>query len=149
MPCVAAVAAALLKLRPGEADGQLFEAALRDLRETVRRAFGALCQPLRTDGAVRTRTVNVFARVGVVEAAYPYKPGEVTGRQAVALLCGAEQAAPGLPKATRAARAAIAKAAATLPSFAEARDFLAEEAGLDAGRPAAAASRSRPPYATS
>lgn len=134
MPCVAAVAAALLKLRPGEADGQLFEAALRDLRETVRRAFGALCQPLRADGAVRTRTVNVFARVGVVEAAYPYKPGEVTGRQAVALLCGAEQAAPGLPKATRAARAAIAKAAATLPSFAEARDFLAEEAGLDAGR---------------
>ena len=98
MPCVAAVAAALLKLRPGEADGQLFEAALRDLRETVRRAFGALCQPLRADGAVRTRTVNVFARVGVVEAAYPYKPGEVTGRQAVALLCGAEQAAPGLPK---------------------------------------------------
>ena len=30
---MAAVASALLQLRPGEADGQLFEAALRDLRE--------------------------------------------------------------------------------------------------------------------
>ena len=134
MPCVEALARALGRCTPATADVALLEACAEDARETVRRVLGQFCGGFATEGTVRTRTVNVLTRAGYVAVTYPYAPGVCTGRQVVALCCGAEQAATGLPKATRGARAAVAKAAATLPSFAAARDFLAEEACLDAGR---------------
>lgn len=61
---------------------------------------------------------------GWLRVAFPYAPRKVTGRAAVSLLCGAGQGAKGLPKATLAARELVARAGASMGSFAMARDFL-------------------------
>ena len=61
---------------------------------------------------------------GWLRVAFPYAPRKTTGRTAVSLLCGAEQGAKGLPKATLAARELVARAGASMGSFAMARDFL-------------------------
>ena len=134
VPCFAHTAAALAELTGRDADGKILEAALADARETLGAVFRALLSELATDGTVRERIVQVLTSLGWVGAAYPYEPGKVTGREAVRELCGEEQAARGLPKATREARRRAAEAVASLGSVDEAQRFLADVGGMSAGR---------------
>lgn len=72
--------------------------------------------------------------LGWVAARYPYAPKSVTGRSAVALLCGAEQGHAGHVKATRGARERIARMCAKSESFGEARETLGECCGMVAAK---------------
>lgn len=133
------VAAALGGLEAGEFDAQLLKAAWKDARATMERAAEALCAGLGRGGGVRTRSVWVAGLLGWIGVRYRYAPGEVTGREVKALLCGEEQRGAGLPKATRAARSLVAKAGATMGSFREAAAFLEEACRIDVSRETARA----------
>ena len=144
MPSLVHTAKALGELGSVDADEKLLAAAIKDARATLGAVYRALCEDLRTPEAVRQRIVQILTRLGWVGAEYPDAPGKVTGRKAVALLCGPEQAARtktkdgkgtrGLPKATRAARRMTAESVASLGSVDEAQRFLAEDCGMEAGR---------------
>ncbi len=134
MPCLGAMAAAVAGVAGGaKADPSVMEAAWKDALATLERVMSAQCGALRTEETVRERPVQVLTTGGWAKVSYPYAPGQVTARSAVALLCGKEQGKKRRPKATEAARKRIAKGAALLP-YALSRDFLSAECGLDAGR---------------
>lgn len=111
-------------MEAGRFDEALLEAAMKDVRVTLERAAKALCAELEDEETVRVRHVWVLSLAGWLRVAFPYAPRKTTGRTAVALLCGAGQGARGLPKATLAARVLVARAGASMGSFAMARDFL-------------------------
>lgn len=135
MPCLSAMAAAVAGVAGGaKADPAIMDAAWRDALATLEQVLSALCGSLRGADTVRTRPVNVLTTGGWARVRYPYAPGKVTGRTAVALLCGGAEGKKRRPKATEAARLRIAKGAALLGSYAESRNFLAGECGMDAGR---------------
>jgi hypothetical protein len=113
-------------------DEALLEAAAKDVRITLERVARALCAWLEDGDTVRTRHVWLLSVAGWLRVAFPYAPRKATGRTAVALLCGAEQGAKGLPKATLAVRELVARAGASLGSFAAARDFLEDCCRVDA-----------------
>ena len=135
MPCLSAMAAAVAGVAGGaKADPAIMDAAWKDALATLERAMSAQCEALRCAQTVRTRSVHVLSTGGWARVAYPYAPGRVTGRSAVALLCGRTQGKKGRPKATEAARRRIATAAALLGSYGETEAFLSGECGLAAGR---------------
>ena len=134
LPCLLNTAAALCAAKAGTLDGKLLEAALRDARETFRRAAAALCEQLRCEHTIKRREVWVETALDWVHVPYPYAPGLVTGREAVALLCGPEQGAKGQTKATRAARRRIARLAVTAGSYAETAEILREFLGMTPSR---------------
>ena len=134
LPCLLNTAAALCAAKAGTLDEKLLEAALEDARETFRRAAAALCGQLRCEHAVKRREVWVETVLDWVHVPYPYAPGLVTGRDAVALLCGGEQGAKGRTKATRAARRRIARLAVTAGSYAETAEILREFLGMTPSR---------------
>lgn len=143
VPCFANTAAALGNLRAEDSDEQIRAAALADARETLKAVFRALLSAYATDETLRERIVQILTSLGWVGAPYPYTPGAFTGRDAVRLLCGEEQAVRtktkegkkrGLPKATREARRRAAEGVALLGSVDEAQRFLADVGGMEAGR---------------
>ena len=98
LPCLLNTASALCAAKAGTLDEKLLEAALKDARETFRRAAAALCEQLRCEHTVKRREVWMETALDWVHVPYPYAPGLVTGRDAVALLCGGEQGATVAPR---------------------------------------------------
>lgn len=130
LPSIANVASALEAMKAETLDEGLLNAAMADARETFRRAAEVECGRLRRDGTVGKRTVCVETDMGWVRVAYPYAPGVVTARDAVALLCGPEQGVAGYVKATRGARRRIARLGVTVGSYGEATEMLRETFGM-------------------
>lgn len=124
VPSLANIAAAIAALKAERFDESLLAAAMKDVRVTLERVARALCAGLEDEETIRTRHVWMLSLAGWLRVAFPYAPRRTTGRAAVALLCGEEQGARGLPKATSAARELVARAGASMGSFAMARDFL-------------------------
>lgn len=121
-------------MNPETLDEDLLEASRKDARETMRRAASAAGARLRREGTVKTRTVWIETVLDWVAVPYPYTPGEVTGRDAVSLFCGAEQNGKGQVKATRAARSLITRLSVTAGSYAEAAQVLSGMCGMTLSR---------------
>jgi len=134
LPCIANTATVLAAMKAGTLDKDLLEAAMKDARETFRRAAEALCGELRTKQTKKTRSIWVETALDWVKVPYPYTPGIVTGRNAVSLLCGDEQGTKGLVKATREARRRIASLAVTAGSYAETARILQDVCGMSPSR---------------
>ena len=138
LPSLSSVAAALCNALGAAGDGtldeELLRAAAEDAREAFRRAARAICGRLRREETVGERGVWMETALDWVHVPYPYAPGLVTGREAVALLCGPEQGAKGQTKATRPARRRIARLAVTAGSYAETAEILREFLGMTPSR---------------
>lgn len=139
---VEALAAAAAKGPEGFADGldEALAAAFREaLRGTLAEAYSAWAELGKQPGTVCHRSVGILTCAGRVAIRYPYAPGKGVGKTLVATLAARRRpdAAPASapvregPRATPAARRAVAEAGVRLGSYAEARESLARGQAIE------------------
>lgn len=126
-------------------DAALMAAFGQDLRDTLSSAYSEFAETFRQPGAVCRRGVGILTCAGRVRVRYAYTPGKGVGkavaeklsaRGPTAVPAGKAPSKPGKPvwpgpRATPAARRAVAEAGARLDSYAEAGEVLASGRGIE------------------
>ena len=96
--------------------------------DTLSAAWSAWAEEEKEPGTLCHRSVEIVSCAGRVAVRYPYSPKKGVGKRVAAKLSG--NAGAGCPRATPAARRAVAEAGVRLDSYAEAKEMLACGRGI-------------------